>query len=561
MDYSVIESLVGELTPSPISTNTTYSAVVSHVDNDGKVWVNLAGSNIETPTATTSSEVRVNDHVTVQWRNNRLYIEGNTSNPSAGVVRVGAVETTANNAQTTADLASLAADAAQETANAAGRTATKYITAVGDYGIKVHAEEAVDINYTKIDGEGMEVYKGTSLADTRSVAKFGDETRVGAENDSSITIDGSSIVGIGAGGKEFFTFAESTGELSTKFKNYIANKISYADFPHTSATGISAELQTTPTTGTPITVKVIYYTGNTMLSLPFADAEMEFTAGTTQTKSVTATNRSGTITYTLYATYNSNNDAFSNVYATVSPSSTDDSQTYIVVYAKYQTVATAPSYELGSGDAIGGYSFIEGFDTEARGNYSHAGGYSTKASGEIQTVFGKYNVEDTDDDFAFIIGNGTGDGGTYDRNNGFTVSWNGTVNISGNSSHSPTYRINGYPLSPEHIGEADYVMYEGTNGSWTYRRWKSGKREAWCGYSFTSSASAVWASPIRYWDKTINIPSGIFTTTPRIIATSQSTQYWIGGCSASSATSATARILTVATSNMELNLSIYAVTG
>ena len=287
---------------------------------------------------------------------------------------------------------------------------------------------------------------------------------------------------------------------------------------------------------------------------------MEFTAGTGEEKSVVATN--GSTSYTLHAIYSSVNNAFNNVYVTVSPSSADTSNVYIEISAKYQTLSEAPSYELGDGEAIGGYSFIEGAETEAKGNYSHAGGYNTKASGEVQTVFGKYNIEDTNHEFALIVGNGTGDGGTYDRNNAFTVDWYGAVNISTTDpTHKAGYFIDGYKLSPEHLGINDFVMGEGTNGSWRYRRWSNGKVEAWCGYSFASAASTIWASPIRYWDKTIDIPSGLFDnfSTPKIYAVSQSNQYWVGGCSASSATEATVRILTVATSNMAVNLSIYAV--
>ena len=99
--------------------NSTYSAIVSQVDNSGTVWVYLAGSSIETPTASTSSEVHAGDHVTVEWRNNKLYIAGNYSNPSAGVTRVGAVETVASNAQAAASVAYTAANNAQADADRA----------------------------------------------------------------------------------------------------------------------------------------------------------------------------------------------------------------------------------------------------------------------------------------------------------------------------------------------------------------------------------------------------------------------------------------------------------
>lgn len=83
-----VQEFVNALKESPTDSNTAYSAKVSRVDNDGVVWVNLFGSDKETPTASTSTEVKRGDAVTVNWRNNRLYIGGNYSNPSAGITTV-----------------------------------------------------------------------------------------------------------------------------------------------------------------------------------------------------------------------------------------------------------------------------------------------------------------------------------------------------------------------------------------------------------------------------------------------------------------------------------------
>ena len=106
-----------------------------------------------------------------------------------------------------------------------------------------------------------------------------------------------------------------------------------------------------------------------------------------------------------------------------------------------------------------------------------------------------------------------------------------------------------------------YVTEEGTKGTsviWHYRKWSTGKIEAWCTYEFASTSSSVWTSPIRYWDKTISIPSGLFTAAPKMIAGSDSNQYWVCDAHASSSTSASSRVLTVATSSMAITLRIYA---
>lgn len=84
VDDIAVEELVSAIKPKPTDTTTTYNAVVSRIDEEGTVWVNIQGSEKETPTTASSSEVSRGDVVSVNWRNSKLYIEGNYKNPSAG---------------------------------------------------------------------------------------------------------------------------------------------------------------------------------------------------------------------------------------------------------------------------------------------------------------------------------------------------------------------------------------------------------------------------------------------------------------------------------------------
>ena len=59
-------------------------------------------------------------------------------------------------------------------ANGDSAEATKYITAINDDGIRVHAANNPTSNYASIDATGMDVYKGGV-----SVAKYGDTSRIG----------------------------------------------------------------------------------------------------------------------------------------------------------------------------------------------------------------------------------------------------------------------------------------------------------------------------------------------------------------------------------------------
>ena len=91
-------------------------------------------------------------------------------------------------------------------------------------------------------------------------------------------------------------------------------------------------------------------------------------------------------------------------------------------------------YSLAKGDnshaegknclALGNVSHVEGDETQAIGLHSHAEGYRTIASGNQQHVQGKYNIEDTEDNYAHIIGNGTDN---KKRSNIHTVDWEGNA--------------------------------------------------------------------------------------------------------------------------------------
>ena len=93
--------------------------------------------------------------------------------------------------------------------------------------------------------------------------------------------------------------------------------------------------------------------------------------------------------------------------------------------------------------ALGDYSHAEGKDCHANGDYSHAQNFSTAASSDCQTSIGKYNVIDTADTYALLIGNGNSNA----RSNALTVDWSGNVNIASGAK----YQINGTNLSASDV--------------------------------------------------------------------------------------------------------------
>ena len=86
-------------------------------------------------------------------------------------------------------------------------------------------------------------------------------------------------------------------------------------------------------------------------------------------------------------------------------------------------------------EASGDCSHAEGNSTQASGDCSHAEGNNTKASSKYQHVQGKYNIEDNDNKYAHIVGNGAGDA---KRSNAHTLDWQGNAWYSGKLSQEGT---------------------------------------------------------------------------------------------------------------------------
>lgn len=78
--------------------------------------------------------------------------------------------------------------------------------------------------------------------------------------------------------------------------------------------------------------------------------------------------------------------------------------------------------------ASGLHSHAQGNNTIANGDNSHAEGLSTIASGEESHAQGKFNIEDTSNTYADIIGNGAS---TTARSNAATVDWSGNAWYAG----------------------------------------------------------------------------------------------------------------------------------
>ena len=84
--------------------------------------------------------------------------------------------------------------------------------------------------------------------------------------------------------------------------------------------------------------------------------------------------------------------------------------------------------------ASGNASHAEGSNTIASGYNSHAEGSGTIAKGDNSHTQGKYNIEDTNNKYAHIVGNGTYSA----RSNAHTLDWNGNAWYAGKLSQEGT---------------------------------------------------------------------------------------------------------------------------
>lgn len=460
----------------------------------------------------------------------------------------------------------------------------KYITNIGDDGIKVHPYNntigTIDQNnYTKIDSSGMEIWQEDNDTSIK-VAEFGvDGATIGKSDGSQSYLyeDYHSLKLIDKEGKVYFWVSD----LRDKDDNYLATiterfigdgvtetfsvncsvneEVSAIDSSHPSNTYLREYNQYTfniaPNNGAIITI-----TYKTQHHIAKA-----YTLGMRRSGTdIGALSLSEGIDTEASGTY-SHSEGYGTT-ANMSCAHAEGSRTIASGIASHAegTLTTALgdySHAEGIGSvASGASSHAEGMNTVASGSQSHAGGDHTIAQGMYQTVIGMYNIPmgsshqlDIGDPL-FIIGNGFDDS---NRSNAFAVDWSGNVDIASGAK----YKINGTNLAPSDIGEADYVTHRGTSGAWAYRKWKSGKVEAWAYISFTSTTPAVWASPIRYIDKTFTIPSGIFASAPRMTGSSNSSQYWAVDVSASSSTAGSVRFCTVASSALTPYIQIYAWTN
>lgn len=466
----IVDEFVKALKPTDKERPKAYSAEVSKIDDEGVVWVYLAGSEAETPTALSSSEVKAGDSVNVEWRNNKLYIAGNTSNPSAGTTRVTAVEQAsqiandaavravrdAGIAQESAEVAQEAAQSAQESATNASEYASRalgnlstvqsvtetlnWITAHGT--MTLTSDTALDPThvYFVVDQSGDYEVGGTHY----SVVTEPDVADISTYYELSIDESLNNYVGThlavtseglwllpDAGGNKVL-IATGSGTTYTTAGTYIIGKVNNVD------TVLASFLANGATIG-----KV----GGAHSVIDTDGQRFYASDGTTQLANIgygEGQAQSGTDIAPYYTLGTRADNSTVGNYSIAEGNGTTASG-YASHAEGWTSFATAPyaHAEGGGTSASGIVSHAEGGGSEASGMASHAQNYNTKASSDYQTALGKYNEEDANDTYAVIVGNGTSNSS---RSNALTVDWDGNVKMALNTSASS--------------GSTDYALYQ-----------------------------------------------------------------------------------------------------
>ena len=334
-------------------------------------------------------------------------------------------------------------DEAFESKGSAIEEINKYITSIGDTGIKVHpyndTTSTVDQNnYTKIDSNGMEIWQEDNNTSIK-VAEFGiNGIQIGQDNINSIALDRDALKVYDVNGDVVASISETSyfGRFEWSQAEF---KSGYFKIGSIKSTNIK-KTETFTGNGTRISFG--------LSKLPVSKSARDATCKIDNVLCEDFTIKSvipgaGVITF---------------------EEAPSDGATIVVTYYTIDVTNI-----IGAGAAMGNYSTGIGHVGTVSGDYAVAMNYMTVANYEAQTAIGKYNNSNAE--YAFIIGNGS----SYNsRSNALTVDWSGNVDIASGAK----YKINGTNLAPSDLGEVDYIVEQGTNGGWYYRKWNSGRLDA-----------------------------------------------------------------------------------
>ena len=395
VEQKVLQDFVDGLKPDEKEVNDIHTAIVSRIDDEGVVWVNINGSDKETPTELVATEVKRGDAVTVQWRNNKLYIASNYTNPSAGVVRVSAVEAAAQTANTAANNAVDDAGRAREAAEAAIATAESV------HGIAEQAaEDAADAKQSATNASEYAARALGNLSTVQSVAEtlnwITQHGTMTLTSDTQLDPTHVYFVRDNNGDYEVGNYRYSVvtepdvADISTYYELSIDESLNNYVGTHLAVT--SEGLWILPEGTSASSHKILIATGGQGHTYETAgtyiiDAAGDAVAKFTTSGAVIGIDKNGNSYFVIGAdgmqTYRKNNNTSEQIVNLgyglgTKPDGTQGLAPYVTLGRRKENVV------------VGNYSVAEGIDIEASGYSSHAEGYNTTASGYLSHAEGEY---------------------------------------------------------------------------------------------------------------------------------------------------------------------------
>lgn len=340
----------------------------------GTAWVHIPGGVDETPVRMTIN-ARQGDTVQVRVANGTAFLVGNGSAPPTDDHKADIATNLAYKAQETAEEAVAGVD---------GVVQYFWHDANGAHITEIPQKEFVDNpsgGNLLAKSNGITIRNGTAV-----LASFGNEITLGPQVGGHATITQSSLRFYPDWGPSDFNYARKNGVTVTE--KFIGD-------------------------GTTKAYPIFRFeTGTLSVTINGTATSAYSTAFVNQSRST------GLLTFTT------------------APSSGD------VIEYTYTTSWANPYYGFGIDHTVNGpYGYAEGMvnsvngscshaegrGCDADGSYAHAQNYYTKASSAFQTAIGKYNVEDTNNDFALIIGNGRVSSA---RSDALEVTWDGDILVA-----------------------------------------------------------------------------------------------------------------------------------
>ena len=247
-----------------------------------------------------------------------------------------------------------------------------------------------------------------------------------------------------------------SGANATGFGSYAEGSTNYSENKYTS---LSAN-QTTETLKISLPYTTYPYWAFSFLGTTQTESNIQAAINNDFTQDITLTSGGATVRITVesntlkvYYTntsasavtfhygYASRQNIASGKYAHVEGVNSSASGYYSHAEGRETTAGGSAAHSEGYGTSAGGAgAHAEGTNTNASGIHSHAEGYQTTAQGANQHVSGKYNVADSSDVYAVIVGNGTS---TNDRSNALTLDWTGNLETAGDVKNGNGVSLDG----------------------------------------------------------------------------------------------------------------------